>query len=172
MKHLRYLRYVIRHKWFVLVAGMRLRVPLWQLIVHDWTKFLPSEWTPYADFFYNEKRKSREGLDAIGDFGCAEAAPWGYFLKDRFDLAWLYHQRRNKHHWQWWVLREDEGGKYPLPMPERHLREMVADWAGAGRAITGRWELAEWYAQNRDKMLVRDQARVEELVQDFEERIR
>jgi hypothetical protein len=35
-------------------------------------------------------------------------------------------------------------------MPERLWREMVADWMGAGRAITGKWEAAAWYAKNRE----------------------
>ena len=34
----------------------------------------------------------------------------------------------------------------PLPL----IREMVADWMGAGRAITGRWDITEWYEKNRD----------------------
>ena len=27
-------------------------VPLWQAIIHDWTKFLPCEWFPYVQRFY------------------------------------------------------------------------------------------------------------------------
>lgn len=30
-------------------------------------------------------------------------------------------------------------------MPERFIREMVADWAGAGRAISGQWEVKQWW---------------------------
>lgn len=32
------------------------------------------------------------------------------------------------------------------------MREMVADWLGAGRAITGKWEAAEWYLENAERM--------------------
>jgi N-acetyl-anhydromuramyl-L-alanine amidase AmpD len=39
-----------------------------------------------------------------------------------------------------------------LPMPEPLVREMVADWMGAGRAITGQWDVAGWYTKNREKM--------------------
>jgi hypothetical protein len=35
-----------------------------------------------------------------------------------------------------------------LPMPEKFVREMVADWMGAGRAITGRWDVNDWYRPN------------------------
>lgn len=141
--HLRYASYVLRHKWFVFVAGRRTGAPLWRLIVHDWSKLTAAEWSPYVRSFYG---------------------PWSY--KDRpadvvatFDAAWLHHQHANPHHWQHWVLREDSGATKVLPIPERIVREMVADWMGAGRAITGRWEVASWYAANRDKILLAEETR-------------
>jgi hypothetical protein len=42
--HWRYLRYLCRHKWFVAVAGLHLGVGLWRLLIHDYSKFFPSEW--------------------------------------------------------------------------------------------------------------------------------
>lgn len=148
--HLRYGSYVARHKWFVFRAGLRTRAPLWRLLIHDWSKLTPAEWPPYVRSFYG---------------------PWSY--KDRpaevvaaFDAAWLHHQHANAHHWQHWVLREDSGATKVLAMPEKLIREMVADWMGAGRAITGRWEVASWYAANRDKIVLDDgtRTRVEELI--------
>lgn len=135
--HLKYLRYLLRHKWFVLVAGLRLGVSLWQLLVHDWSKVLPSEWFPYVQQFYGRAQKDDHARDAV---------------KLAFQVAWLRHQHRNLHHWQHWVLRNDDGSERALPMPERYVREMVADWMGAGRAIHGRWEAREWYAKNGFKM--------------------
>ena len=44
--HLRYLGYVLRHKWFVLVAGLKVGAPLWRLLIHDWSKFTAAEWGP------------------------------------------------------------------------------------------------------------------------------
>lgn len=41
--HIQYLWYVIRHKFFVFQAGLRLGVPLWQLLIHDLSKFSPAE---------------------------------------------------------------------------------------------------------------------------------
>jgi prevent-host-death family protein len=38
--HLRYLWYVVRHKWFVLLAAFEFRVPFWRAICHDLSKFL------------------------------------------------------------------------------------------------------------------------------------
>lgn len=127
--HLRYLGYVLRHKWFVFLAGLKTGAPIWRLVIHDWSKFTPAEWTPYVRNFYTDR----------GD-------------QDAFDAAWLHHQHRNPHHWQHWLLREDDGPLKLIEMPESLVREMVADWMGAGRAITGKWDTAGWYAANRDKI--------------------
>lgn len=141
--HLRYLSYVLRHKAFVFVAGLRTGAPLWRLLIHDWSKLTPAEWQPYVLSFYG---------------------PWKY--KDRppgvvaaFDRAWLHHQHANPHHWQHWILREDGGGTKTLPIPEHFAREMVADWMGAGRAITGRWEVTDWYAENRERLQLHETTR-------------
>lgn len=172
-KHIKYLKYVIRHKWFVLVAGIRIGAPLWRLIIHDWTKFLPSEWFSYVDHFYNPKKTNDRTMEAISRFGVAEAAPWPFFVEDFFNIAWNHHQKRNKHHWQYWVLTEDSGRTFPVAIPEKFIREMVADWAGAGRAINGRWDIRTWYEKNRERINIRSETRVrvEELIGAFEQRV-
>lgn len=160
MQYLKYLHYVLRHKWFVFVAGLKTKAPLWNLIIHDWSKFLPDEFIPYAQYFYNKEKQATEGLDAIGLYGLAELAPYGFYIKDKFNFAWLYHQRRNKHHWQYWYLKQDNDPDFPLPMPDKYMREMVADWAGAGRAITGAWSVCEWYEKNKVKIQLYPDTRV------------
>jgi hypothetical protein len=152
MKHLYNLSYLARHKWFVFLAGLRTRAPVYALIIHDWSKLRPSEWFPYANYFFMNKQKGayfhQPGRDAA------------------FDRAWLFHIHRNPHHWQYWILREDEGGTKILDMPEKYVKEMVADWMGAGRTQTGKWGVSEWYAQNRDSIRISAQTRtrVEELL--------
>ena len=157
--YFQYLKYVLVHKYFVFVAGLKTKAPLWLLFIHDWSKFLPSEFIPYAEYFYNNEKQQKENIEAFGLFKLAELAPFGYYVKDRFNMAWLYHQRRNPHHWQYWYLMQDNDPNFPLPMPERYAREMVADWAGAGRAITGKWETAAWYEKNKDKILLHPDTR-------------
>lgn len=119
--HLRYLSYVLRHKWFVFRAGLKTRAPLWRLLIHDWSKFSRAEWGPYVAYFYGDPERARFDVPAA------------------FDRAWLHHQHRNPHHWQHYLLQEDDGDLKVLPIPAALVREMVADWMGAGRAIAGRW---------------------------------
>lgn len=139
MKHWKYLCYLLRHKWFVGRACFRYG-RVWQGIVHDWSKFRPDEWFPYANFFYGEK-------------------PSSLFSKNAFDLAWLKHQHRNPHHWQHWVLREDSGDIKCLEMPENALVEMICDWEGAGLAITGKRETRVWYEKNKEHIQLHELSR-------------
>ncbi len=143
MKYLRHLRYVVRHKWFVFLAACRLGIP-WLGVIHDWTKFLPSEVGPYSNF-----TRTKPATDAE---------------KAAFNIGWLHHQRRNKHHWQWWCLLNSDGAQDVLAMPDRYLREMVADWRGAGRA-QGKPDTLAWYLEHRDEMTLHPDTR--EVVEDL-----
>jgi hypothetical protein len=125
-----YLVNLLRHKWFVLVAGLSLGVPLWRLLKHDWTKFLPSEFMAYARHFHGSPPSP--DLD--------------------FDLAWLKHKNRNDHHWEYWT-----GPDGTLRMSEGAVLEMVADWLAAGRTYEGRWpDLFNytWFNANRGRMIL------------------
>lgn len=133
-RHWQYFKYVVRHKWFVFVAARKIGCPLWLAVTHDMSKFRPSEWFPYARTFY-----AKDGSKQ-------------YVESDEFAIAWNHHQKRNKHHYQYWYITWDRVTSEPLTMPRKYVLEMVADWMGAGRAITGRWETKEWYLKNRDKI--------------------
>ena len=54
-------------------------------------------------------------------------------------------------------------------MPLEYIKEMVADWAGAGKAITGSWEVKNWYEKCQDKIQITPKTRmiVEELINKF-----
>jgi hypothetical protein len=130
VKHLRYLRYLWRHKWYVFLACRRRG--LWFAgLTHDLSKFTPAEWGPYADRFFGSPRE-RDASRA------------------RFDVAKALHKRRNPHHWEFWVSTNGQPG--PRPMPDRYRREMLADWEGAQRSIGGEDSLRAWYSKERDAM--------------------
>lgn len=141
-QYISYLKYIARHKWFVYQAGRKMGTPLWRLLVHDLSKLRPSEWLPYMDTFYKEDGSSR------------------YSPTESFDYAWNDHQKRNKHHYQYWVLLKDDGNELVLDMPHIYVMEMVADWAGAGRAINGEWEVVDWYEKNASKIKISTMTRI------------
>lgn len=152
--HWSYLKYVIRHKWFVFQECVKIGAPLWRAVIHDWTKFLPCEWFAYAEKFYGKKVNENEPDDCRYWMarGPVDAA---------FRHAWNHHQKANRHHWQYWLLTNDsDDPKHrPLDMPDSYVREMVADWAGAGRAITGTLDVIGWYRKNRGNILLSENTR-------------
>jgi hypothetical protein len=127
--YFRYLWTVTRHKWFVFVECCRVGMPLRGLL-HDMSKFRPSEFFAYARYFNGDR--SREGT------------------QDAFDMAWLLHQKRNRHHWQWWMLPLDDGGTQLIPMDAASRAEMLCDWRGAGRTYGS--VTSEWYAANKPRI--------------------
>ena len=133
-RHWNYLKYLARHKWFVFQEGWKLQVHLHRLILHDWQKFTPAEWTPYLKTFYGTTDEKQAA-------------------KMDFDLAWLHHQRKGTaHHWQAHILRLDDGGEAALPMPEQDQREMLADWRAMGRQFGEHPPAKGWYLKNRHKI--------------------
>jgi hypothetical protein len=152
--HLRYARYLARHKWHVLVACCRLGVP-WRGLVHDLSKLTPTEWLPYVRHFYGDRPSPRDASGAYDPLA----------VGDDFDRAWLSHQHHNGHHWQHWILHGDGGCERAMAMPRAYLLEMVADWIGAGKAL-GKPDLRAWYEVVRERIVLHPETRreVEELV--------
>jgi hypothetical protein len=157
---MKYLKSLLRHKWFVFLEACKLGIPFLGLI-HDISKFLPDEFIPYSRYDFTKFGKNESGIQL------------------EFDKAWLKHQKRNKHHWQYWLLLNDSGDvirhkKLPyavnyfegefkqveaLPMPDRYIREMVADWRGAGRAY-GNPDTKAWFIINKDKIILHPKTEV------------
>jgi len=156
-KYTKYLNYVIRHKWFVMkecfARGLFLRG-----ITHDMSKLRPSEFIPYARYFNGEYRSiysySGDLRNRILDIGCYKEK-----IEEQFNIAWLKHIHRNKHHWQYWVLREDDGSTIALKMPGKYIDEMISDWNGAGMAISGKNNTVEWYRKNKGNMILHPKTR-------------
>ncbi len=134
LKYFKYLSYIIRHKWFVLIECCKMDI-VWLGIIHDWSKLRPSEFFPYAEYFYGKNSD-----------------------EDAFDFAWLLHQKRNKHYWQWFLLPEDNGGTKVLPMYEQYRVEMLCDWVGAGKAL-GTPDTKKWYQENKTNIQLHPETR-------------
>ena len=120
-KHIKYLKYLARHKFFVMQECFRVGL-WWRGIAHDISKFTPTEWFPYVETFYGDKPSPRDHSGAYDPLK----------IGGDFDYAWLSHQHNNPHHWQYWMLRGDDGWTKTLPMPHKYRLEMLCDWRGAG----------------------------------------
>lgn len=128
MCHLRYLKIILAHKWKVFRLCLKFGIP-WRGLIHDWTKFRPSEWFAHARFFGG---KTEDQID----------------VKD-LDRAWHLHQRRNRHHWHWWVAWSDDGTYQPRAIPDSYFFEMVADWIARAESLEA---LQKWWVSRSGKL--------------------
>lgn len=160
MKYIKYLRYLLKHKYYVMTECFKVNL-IWRGLIHDLSKFLPSEFIPYANYFYGKKESDiKRGRNETGYYKPTDTGD------KKFDFAWLFHQKRNRHHWQWWILPTDEEGIKIFEIPEPFLTEMICDWVGAGKA-QGKFspkddkylETRRWYKQNGKKMQLNEVTR-------------
>lgn len=84
--YLKYFLYVMEHKWNVFVECCKMGM-IGHGITHDLSKFLPSEFFPYARYFKGSDNSDINMTIAVKDF----------------ERAWLFHKNRNRHHWNYWV---------------------------------------------------------------------
>ncbi len=135
-KYFKFLHSLLRHKWFVFLECCKLGVP-WLGIIHDWTKFLPSEFLPYA-------RKYHGGEYLSANSCWRSKAGFTGRTKESVNVAsaaaYLHHYTLNKHHLEHWSLR---------PMPTRYRLEMMADWVAVSK--TYGVPAREWYLSIKGK---------------------
>ena len=144
-----YLKYVVRHKWFVMLECWKMGM-FWRGIAHDWTKFLPSEFFPYKNHF---GAGIQTGRDKTGYYKAEDTGD------PAFDHAWFLHQKRAWHHWQSWCVPKEGGvGVIPQEMPRACACEMICDWLGAGRA-QGTPDVMRWYETNAGKLALHPNTR-------------
>lgn len=142
--HWNYLKYVIRHKWFVFVECCKLGIP-WLGLIHDFSKFSRAEWRPYVLSFYSGWQVDERPQRVV----------------ELFHGALQHHLDCNAHHSEHWHI-----GSKVFPMPNCYRREMLADWIGAGRAKgvgdphhEGISEVGIWYRKNKQKLLLHPDTR-------------
>lgn len=65
---------------------------------------------------------------------------------------------KNKHHWQHWVLINDDGIK-ALDMDLYSIIEMVSDWLSFAVKKNDIYEFLKWYDAHKDKMILSEKTR-------------
>lgn len=123
-----------------------------QLSVHDLSKYGEEEYAAYDKYFYGTKTKEAE--------------------KD-FDYAWLHHIHQNPHHWQHWVLINDEDGIVGLEMPENYVYEMICDWWSFSHKTGNLYEIFDWYENHKNNMILHPNTKklVERILNDIKEEL-
>ena len=126
----------------------------WSIDFHDESKYTPDEYEAYDKYFYGGNRS--------------------YEVVNEFNKAWLHHIHCNPHHWQHWVLLEDDprsGEPYVcIKMPVWYVLEMISDWWSFSWKKGDLWEIMDWYDKHKNTMKLHKDTR--KLVEEILEKIR
>lgn len=107
----------------------------WQICFnHDASKTDPEEYDAYDAYFYGNNRS--------------------YSVVQNFKKAWLRHIHNNPHHWQHWILINDERkeGMVVIDMPYIYVVEMICDWWSFSWTKGDLNEIFGWYEDRKDYM--------------------
>jgi hypothetical protein len=143
--HIKYFKYVLKHKWYVFLEACKLGIP-WRGLFHDMSKFSLAEWTSRVEGFSSNCLKQSDGT-----FDLSKA-------NDGLVSSLVKHYHNNPHHWQWWVTFLETGSMIVLPMSDKYKREMLADWLAVSR-MSDRLDVIPWYLQNKDKIILHPETR-------------
>lgn len=107
----------------------------WQCeFAHDQSKSEADEYSAYDAYFYGGNRS--------------------FSVVQEFRKAWLLHIHRHPHHWQHWVLINDdpEEGEILIDMPLNYIFEMICDWWAFSWEKDNLYEIFEWYDKHKKYM--------------------
>ena len=115
----------------------------WQICFnHDASKTDPEEYDAYDAYFYGNNRS--------------------YSIVQNFKKAWLRHIHNNPHHWQHWILINDEPkeGMVVIDMPYIYVVEMICDWWSFSWTKGDLNEIFGWYEDRKDYMKLSANTRI------------
>ena len=112
-----HLKTVLTHKRWVFYYASHLGYT-WRGLVHDLSKFSPVEFNESVKFWTGKRSPILVAKE-----------------KNGISYAWLHHRGRNKHHYEYWIDKLDQGG-VPHKIPFKYVVEMVCDWCAACRTYT------------------------------------
>lgn len=115
----------------------------WQICFnHDASKTDPEEYDAYDAYFYGNNRS--------------------YSVVQNFKKAWLRHIHNNPHHWQHWILINDEPkeGMVVIDIPYIYVVEMICDWWAFSWTKGDLNEIFRWYEDRKDYMKLSANTRI------------
>ncbi len=121
MHPIKHFKVIARHQRTVIKHCAKCGI-LWQGLKHDLSKYTPTEFIAGAKYFIGT-RSPNEG----------ERSDKGY------SLAWMHHQGRNKHHFEYWKDYNPETKLMsPVKMPYKYVAEMFCDRLAASKIYQGK----------------------------------
>ncbi len=128
----------------------------WQCgFAHDQSKSEQDEYDAYDAYFYGNNRS--------------------FAVMQGYQKAWLLHLHRNPHHWQHWVLINDDPkeGEILIEMPINYILEMICDWWAFSWAKGNLHEIFKWYDEHKDYMKLHPNTRkkVDEILGKIKEKL-
>lgn len=122
---------------------------------HDDSKYSKEEFDAYDAYFYGGERTKE--------------------VEDDFKRAWLHHIHNNPHHWQYWVLINDdpEEGTIALDIPYKDVIEMICDWWSFSWKSGNLYEVFDWYDSHKKRMILSKNTRelVEEILGQIKDKL-
>ena len=111
-------------------------------VEHDQSKDLPDEYDAYDAYFYGGNKS--------------------YAIVNNFNEAWLKHIHRNPHHWQHWILIQDDAdkGTLAMDMPLNYVIEMICDWWAFSWKSGDLYEIFSWYQEREARIQFSDRTRL------------
>lgn len=166
-----YFKYVCEHKKNVMKICFKHKKYKMGLL-HDWNKFLPDEFIPYARYFYGNPVPDA-ALNVPGIKGKDKVLTKSKVNRD-FDKAWIKHYKRSKHHWERYVMSfhdyiDNRGSSVNTPMeiagtdvlvqmPDDAIEEMVYDWMAMSVKFGGTAQ--EYYLKHYHEIKMHSESRL------------
>lgn len=137
-KYIEHLKYLYRHKKYIIKYGLKMKISPIQLLLHDWDKCLiPFQFLTYSNKFDNN----------------------GEYNKNIFSISQSLHYLLNRHHPQHWS-KYGKDSNVKKHIKSRYLREMILDWTAA-EAAKGRipnkddifFYTRQWYGRDEKNIV-------------------
>lgn len=122
----------------------------YQGIMHDMSKYMPSEFLEGCRYYQDGKRSPNNG----------EREAKGY------SFAWMHHKGRNRHHFEFWTdyAAKPMKGQHPVgavQMPRKYVAEMLMDRISASKTYLKedytRHEPLKYFQKGKGKHLMHPQ---------------
>ena len=148
MKIWQHFKTITHHRLLVMAGCFRVGL-YWQGLVHDLSKYSPTEFWTGAKYYQGNRSPNTAEREDKG-----------------FSEAWMHHKGRNRHHYEYWTDMNRQTRCYEsVPMPRKYLVEQVMDRRAAcmvyqGKNYTAGSALA-YFEKSRERELMHPKTRRE-----------